>query len=103
MWIVEYGSPYGVNADSLLARSALGCSIMINPDNRKLEMKFRIKGNRIYTDDEAQIIKIIALRRDRGYDYNLFYYFKGIRHLQTEILGFIKPELGHHSAETVEV
>lgn len=103
MWIVDYGSPYGINGDRRVAKSAVGCSISINPDNRKLELKFRIKDNRIYTDDEAQIIKIISLRRDHEYFYNLFYYFKGVRTLQRDILDFIEPELGHHSGDTVEV
>ena len=66
-------------------------------------MKFRIKDNRIYTDDEGQIIKIISIRNDHDYHYHLFYYFKGERKLQRLISDAIKPEMGRHSTDAIEV
>lgn len=103
MWIVSYGTPYGHNFDRRIAtKNAIGCSIVINQDNRKLELKFRIRENRIFTDDDAQVIKIICLRRDHESNYYLFYYFKGFRKLQKEMSAYIEPEASH-SADTVEV
>jgi hypothetical protein len=92
-WIVDYSSPYGVDVKGPLARAALGCFIIINPDNRKLELKFIIKDNRVYEDDK-QTITAVTIRREHDYQYNLFYYYTGLREIQKDMADALESDGG---------
>ena len=91
-WNLEYSSRLGSDSDNRLAQAALGASIFINPATKKLELKFRIHHNKIYADDDSQIIRSIALRNDHDYFYDLFYYFKGERELQPRVADHLAPD-----------
>jgi hypothetical protein len=101
-WFVRYGSP---SPEKTLQtdKSAVSCVIWINPGNRKLELKFKIVDNKIYQNDESQIVKVISLRREEAFSYILFYYFKGERKIQPLLANFIEHESDERSSDTVEL
>jgi hypothetical protein len=101
-WHLEYSSVLGSDMDNRLGEGNLGASIFINPLTKKLEMKFRIHNNRIYADDDSQIIRVTALRNDHDYFYDLFYYFKGERELQPRVADHLAQDGVYNGKVEVE-
>jgi hypothetical protein len=76
-WIVNYSNPMRVDSRRNPDSPAVGCIISINSEE-KLELRFVVKNNRIYEDDD-NIVTDVALRREHSNMYNMFYYFSGKR------------------------
>ncbi|MCJ8143511.1 hypothetical protein MKI84_11355 [Ancylobacter sp. A5.8] len=103
-WIVEYEANHGpISNITIVDQRIVSCEISINPENLKLEMRFNITNNPIFSDKSGQIINDVAIRYDTSGEYIMFYYFKADRKILPHLAQHIVPEAEHHDPADLEV
>lgn len=95
-WQVTYDLQGGLSGDpKKVPRPQVLCKIIINPTNKKLEMRFLIPSNHpVWRNDNPQVIRDISLRHDRDDEYVMTYYYSDARHLTNAVSELIEPILG---------
>ncbi|QAU46230.1 hypothetical protein [Bradyrhizobium guangzhouense] len=85
-WLVSYRANIGpVSQVVTVPERQTQCQIVINPDNMKLELAFKLKNNPLFRDDEKQQIRDVGFRYNEDGGYTMFYYFTGQRTINSDI------------------
>jgi hypothetical protein len=88
-YMVTYEASNGPDQEPILdAPLQVPCEIRINPENKKLELVFRVKNNPIYTDGD-DTVTAVALRYDSGTNYELMYYIDTNRYLKEIVTKYL--------------
>jgi hypothetical protein len=102
-YMVTYEASNGPNRPAVLEPALqVPCEIRINPENKKLELVFRVKDNPIYTDDE-DTVSAVALRYDLGNKYELFYCLNTNRQLKDVVTDYIVEDQSFSQEKGIEV
>ena len=102
-YIVTYEASNGPNRAPVLEQALqVPCEIRINPENKKLELVFRVKDNPIYTDGD-DTVSAVALRYDSGNKYELLYYLDTYRQLKDLVTGYIVEDQSFSQEKGIEV
>jgi hypothetical protein len=102
-WVVTYQESHGPVSSWIVApRRATSCQILINPENLKLELVFKIKDNPIFSDLDSQRIRDVGFRYNEEGGYTMLYYYTGQRTINANISESIVSD-GDRSEIAVEI
>ena len=102
-WNVTYFATNGPQQTPLFPNTlSIICDIHINPNDKKLELEFDVRGNAIY-ESARQVINSVALRHDIGNRYDMFYYYNGKRLLKDAVKKYLVSDGDFDPGEGLEV
>lgn len=103
-WIVDYEANHGpVSKQVVVDTHSVGCDITINPENKKLEIRFGQGNNPVFANKSTQIINDVAIRYDNDGHYTMFYYYKDERKLSNAITSVLLPESANVDVADLEI
>lgn len=103
-WLVQYEAHIGpISGKKIVEDRVIGCNITVSPTDYKLELRFDIFNNPIFSDQEGNIIKEVTIRYDENGKYVMIYYFSAIRTIKSDISVDIIPESGSSNSAELEV